>query len=220
MPSKSNQNLYDILGIESRSDDVEIKKAYRKKVLECHPDKNPNNPKANELFHQITTAYTVLIDPESRKNYDDSDKICENNEKPNPPEQQNESGGSSNQHNKYDKNESYINPKFAGAHFNYTNTDFMNPASSYEKPTRPKGNQNMSKVEKSLFKMNVKRRINEQYDAEAANQHHSNRPISRKCQWTFLIVFLFLLLRWSVPLIYECFESTCCDSPHKCIRLS
>ena len=113
-----------------------FKKAYRKKVLECHPDKNPNNPKANELFHQITTAYTILIDPESRKNYDDSDKICENIEKPNPPEQQNESGGSSNQHNKYDKNESYINPKFAGAHFNYTNTDFMNPASSYEKPTR------------------------------------------------------------------------------------
>ena len=53
---------------------------------------------------------------------------------------------------------------------------------------KPKRNQ--SKVEKSLFKMNVKRSINEQYDAEAANQHHSNRPISRKCQWTFLIVFL------------------------------
>ena len=65
-----------------------------------------------------------------------SDKIRENIEKPNPPEQQNESGGSSNQYNTYDKNESYINPKFAGAHFNYTNTDFMNPASSYEKPAR------------------------------------------------------------------------------------
>ena len=33
------------------------------------------------------------------------------------------------------------------------------------------------------------------------------------------ILHQFLLLRWSVPLIYECFESTCCDSPHKCIRL-
>ena len=77
MPSKSNQNLYDILGIESRSDDVEIKKAYRKKVLTCHPDKNPNNPKANELFHQITTAYTVLIDPESRKNYDEYLLTCD-----------------------------------------------------------------------------------------------------------------------------------------------
>ena len=63
-----------------------------------------------------------------------SDKIRENIEKPNPPEQQNESGGSSNQYNKYD-DESYINPKFAGAHFNYTNNDFMNPAASYEKPT-------------------------------------------------------------------------------------
>ena len=57
-------------------------------------------------------------------------------------------------------------------------------------PQKPKRNQNMSKVEKSLFKMNVKRGINEHYDAEAANQYHSNRPISRKCQWTFLIVFL------------------------------
>ena len=64
-----------------------------------------------------------------------SDKIRENIEKPNPSEQQNESGETSNQYNKYD-DESYINPKFAGAHFNYTNTDFMNPASSYEKPTR------------------------------------------------------------------------------------
>ena len=53
-----------------------FKKAYRKKVLTCHPDKNPNNPKANELFHQITTAYTVLIDPESRKNYDDYLLAC------------------------------------------------------------------------------------------------------------------------------------------------
>ena len=62
-----------------------------------------------------------------------SDKIHENIA--NPPEQQNESGGSSNKYNKYD-DESYINPKFAGAHFNYTNNDFMNPAASYEKPTR------------------------------------------------------------------------------------
>jgi DnaJ family protein C protein 17 len=54
-----------------------FKKAYRKKVLTCHPDKNPNNPKANELFHQITTAYTVLIDPESRKNYDDYLLTCD-----------------------------------------------------------------------------------------------------------------------------------------------
>ena len=65
-----------------------------------------------------------------------SDKIRENIAKPYPPEQQNECGGSSNQYNKYDTNESYINPKFAGAHFNYTNNDFMNPASAYEKPAR------------------------------------------------------------------------------------
>ena len=68
--------------------------------------------------------------------------------------------------------------------------DFDGVFYEIQMPQKPKRNQNMSKVEKSLFKMNVKRGINEHYDAEAANQYHSNRPISRKCQWTFLIVFL------------------------------
>ena len=45
---------------------------YRKKALDCHPDKNPNNPKANELFHQITEAYNVLTDIEARNAYDTS----------------------------------------------------------------------------------------------------------------------------------------------------
>ena len=41
---------------------------------------------------------------------------------------------------------------------------------------------------------------------------------SNQNKWPLL--HQFLLLRWSLPLIYECFESRCCDSPHKCIRLS
>ena len=45
---------------------------YRKKALDCHPDKNPNNPKANELFHQITEAYNVLTNIEARNAYDAS----------------------------------------------------------------------------------------------------------------------------------------------------
>lgn len=44
----------------------QIKKAYRKKALYCHPDKNPNNPKANELFHKLSQALEILTDISAR----------------------------------------------------------------------------------------------------------------------------------------------------------
>lgn len=44
----------------------QIKTAYRKKALECHPDKNPDNPKANELFHELSRALAVLVDQSAR----------------------------------------------------------------------------------------------------------------------------------------------------------
>ncbi|MEQ2233401.1 DnaJ (Hsp40), subfamily C, member 17 [Ilyodon furcidens] len=50
-----------------------IKKAYRQKALTCHPDKNPDNPKAAELFHQLSQALEVLTDAAARAAYD---KIC------------------------------------------------------------------------------------------------------------------------------------------------
>ena len=81
-----------------------------------------------QLPHQVGETFCSI--PPFCKHTVVSDKIRENIAKPNPPEQQNESGGSSKQYNKYDTNESYINPKFAGAHFNYTNNDFMKPASA------------------------------------------------------------------------------------------
>lgn len=46
----------------------QIKKAYRKKALHCHPDKNPNNPKANELFHKLSQALEILTDISARVN--------------------------------------------------------------------------------------------------------------------------------------------------------
>uniref|UniRef100_A0A3Q1HM95 Uncharacterized protein n=1 Tax=Anabas testudineus TaxID=64144 RepID=A0A3Q1HM95_ANATE len=52
---------------------VLIKKAYRQKALTCHPDKNPDNPKAAELFHQLSQALEVLTDAAARAAYD---KIC------------------------------------------------------------------------------------------------------------------------------------------------
>lgn len=44
----------------------QIKKAYRKKALTCHPDKNPNNPKAAELFHELSKALEILTDEKAR----------------------------------------------------------------------------------------------------------------------------------------------------------
>ncbi|XP_040824814.1 dnaJ homolog subfamily C member 17 [Ochotona curzoniae] len=63
-------DLYALLGIEEKAADKEVKKAYRQKALSCHPDKNPNNPKAAELFHQLSQALEVLTDAAARAAYD------------------------------------------------------------------------------------------------------------------------------------------------------
>uniref|UniRef100_A0A8C6PUE0 DnaJ homolog subfamily C member 17 n=1 Tax=Nothobranchius furzeri TaxID=105023 RepID=A0A8C6PUE0_NOTFU len=66
-------DLYGLLGIENTATSKEIKKAYRQKALTCHPDKNPDNPKAAELFHQLSQALEVLTDAAAKAAYD---KIC------------------------------------------------------------------------------------------------------------------------------------------------
>ncbi|QLL34009.1 hypothetical protein HG536_0F03340 [Torulaspora globosa] len=65
-----DNEYYELLGIKSTATAVEIKKAYRKKSIEEHPDKNPNDPKATERFQAISEAYQVLSDNELRANYD------------------------------------------------------------------------------------------------------------------------------------------------------
>ncbi|XP_019725711.1 dnaJ homolog subfamily C member 17 [Hippocampus comes] len=63
-------DLYGLLGIENTATTKEIKKAYRQKALKCHPDKNPDNPKAAELFHQLSQALEVLTDAAAKAAYD------------------------------------------------------------------------------------------------------------------------------------------------------
>ncbi|SCW03484.1 LAFE_0G11496g1_1 [Lachancea fermentati] len=61
---------YDLLGVSPDSKPIEIKKAYRKKSIQEHPDKNPNDPTATERFQAISQAYQVLSNPDLRAKYD------------------------------------------------------------------------------------------------------------------------------------------------------
>ncbi|CDF91741.1 probable DnaJ-like protein 1 [Zygosaccharomyces bailii] len=65
---------YELLGVEVTATDVEIKKAYRKKSILEHPDKNRDDPGATERFQAISEAYQVLSDKDLRANYDRSGK--------------------------------------------------------------------------------------------------------------------------------------------------
>lgn len=93
MEEIKNVNLYELLDISAAADQAEvshlmhfsgcisisykylnlsqivylqIKKAYRKKALKCHPDKNPDNPNATKLFLQLTKALELLLDDAAR----------------------------------------------------------------------------------------------------------------------------------------------------------
>ncbi|MCP4975766.1 MAG: molecular chaperone DnaJ [Maribacter sp.] len=64
------EDYYEILGISKNATASEIKKAYRKKALEHHPDKNPGDSKAEELFKKSAEAYEVLSNPDKKAKYD------------------------------------------------------------------------------------------------------------------------------------------------------
>lgn len=66
----AGRDYYKILGISRNANTNQIKKAYRKLAKEKHPDRNPNDPKANEQFQDLGAAYEALSDPEKRKLYD------------------------------------------------------------------------------------------------------------------------------------------------------
>jgi molecular chaperone DnaJ len=63
-------DLYKVLGVEKKASPEEIKKAYRKLARRYHPDRNPDDAKAEERFKEVQGAYDVLSDPDKRKQYD------------------------------------------------------------------------------------------------------------------------------------------------------
>ncbi|RXR18351.1 molecular chaperone DnaJ [Flavobacterium amnicola] len=66
----SKKDFYEILGVNKNASESEIKKAYRKKAIEFHPDKNPGDKAAEEKFKEAAEAYEVLSDAQKKAKYD------------------------------------------------------------------------------------------------------------------------------------------------------
>ena len=67
---KEFKDYYKILNISDSANQEEIKKSFRKLALELHPDHNPNDPRSEEIFKEITEAYGVLSDTKKKLEYD------------------------------------------------------------------------------------------------------------------------------------------------------
>lgn len=65
----SKEDYYELLGVSRTASDAEIKKAYRKKAMKYHPDRNPNDAKAEANFKKVSEAYEVLSDSTKREQY-------------------------------------------------------------------------------------------------------------------------------------------------------
>src|ERR1700709_2750244 len=63
-------DYYEILAVSRAASDQEVKTASRKLAMQYHPDRNPDNPEAEEKFKACSEAYQVLSDPEKRAAYD------------------------------------------------------------------------------------------------------------------------------------------------------
>ena len=68
--AESKRDYYEVLGVPKTADDATIKKAYRTLAKKYHPDANPGDAEAEKKFKEASEAYSILSDPEKRKQYD------------------------------------------------------------------------------------------------------------------------------------------------------
>src|SRR3954471_13161437 len=70
LTTNAKRDYYEVLGVTRTVTETELKSAYRKLALQYHPDRNPNNPDAEDKFKEVSEAYAVLADSEKRSVYD------------------------------------------------------------------------------------------------------------------------------------------------------
>src|SRR5918994_7199607 len=70
MPTRTQLDYYEVLGVARTATEQEIKSAYRKLALKFHPDRNPGDKAAEDQFKEAAEAYAVLADAEKRAAYD------------------------------------------------------------------------------------------------------------------------------------------------------
>ena len=66
----SQRDYYEVLGVSRDASEVELKKAFKKLAMKYHPDRNPDDPQANEKFKEAAEAYEVLSDSQKKSAYD------------------------------------------------------------------------------------------------------------------------------------------------------
>src|SRR3954464_2110406 len=70
MATTSKRDYYEVLGVTKTAAPEEVKRAYRKLAVKFHPDKNPDDPQAEDKFKELGEAYDVLMDEEKRAAHD------------------------------------------------------------------------------------------------------------------------------------------------------
>ncbi len=66
----AKRDFYEVLGVSKTVTDVEMKSAFRKAAMQCHPDRHPGDKQAEARFKELNEAYQHLSDPQKRAAYD------------------------------------------------------------------------------------------------------------------------------------------------------